>query len=290
MPPTLAPGPTRKRQPRRPAEHGHPGGAIAITAQTRRYEWTGPLCMAQRFADGGELELNEVSSACWWQIYKFRSGLVPPERYPYGPYGRTHGLRYGEFFDSRERSFMLRPVMHVWSKTVTTLTAEPSWYCSSRLSTSGPRTPAPASGERRDPPEAATLGSFRMPLADGHSQAVAVWRAGICGSDRTEFAVRGGVAHMVIVRHQGVVILGDRDLRPAARWAAVRDQLVESLPALRAGPWPKYLLAGVSKASSGPWTAKPRTRGSGASRLMYAGACRRESCRWFPVPDTEKDV
>ena len=59
-----------------------------------------------------------------WQIYKFRSGLVPPERYPYGPYGRTHGLRYGEFFDSRERSFMLRPVMHVWSKTVTTLTAE----------------------------------------------------------------------------------------------------------------------------------------------------------------------
>jgi hypothetical protein len=33
MPPTLAPGPTRERQPRRPAEHGHPGGAIAITAQ-----------------------------------------------------------------------------------------------------------------------------------------------------------------------------------------------------------------------------------------------------------------
>jgi hypothetical protein len=65
MPPTLAPGPTRKRQPRRPAEHGHPGGAIAITAQTRRYEWTGPLCTAQRFADGGELALNEVSSACW---------------------------------------------------------------------------------------------------------------------------------------------------------------------------------------------------------------------------------
>jgi hypothetical protein len=49
---------------------------------------------------------------------------VPPERYPYGPYGRTHGLRYGEFVDSRERSFMLRPVMHVRSKTVTTLTAE----------------------------------------------------------------------------------------------------------------------------------------------------------------------
>jgi hypothetical protein len=33
-----------------------------------------------------------------------------------------------------------------------------------------------------------------------------------------------------------------------------------------------------------------RTRGSGAGRLLYAGACQRESCRWFPVPDTEKDV
>src|ERR1700750_481539 len=33
MPPMLAPGPTRKLQPRRPAEHGNPGGAIAITAQ-----------------------------------------------------------------------------------------------------------------------------------------------------------------------------------------------------------------------------------------------------------------
>ena len=53
MPPTLAPGPTRERQPRRPAEHGHAGGAIAITAQTRRYEWTGPLCTAQRFAEQG---------------------------------------------------------------------------------------------------------------------------------------------------------------------------------------------------------------------------------------------
>ena len=53
------------------------------------------------------------------------------------------------------------------------------------------------------------------------------------------------------------MILGDRDLRPAARWAAVRDQPVESLPAIRAGPRPKHLPAGVSKASSGPWTARP---------------------------------
>jgi hypothetical protein len=59
-----------------------------------------------------------------WRIYKFRNSIVTPDRYPYGPYGRTHGLRHGEFFDPRERYFMLRPVMHVWSKIVTTLTAE----------------------------------------------------------------------------------------------------------------------------------------------------------------------
>jgi hypothetical protein len=96
---------------------------------------------------------------------------------------------------------MLRPVMHVWSKTFTTLAAETLPELFQQAVDLRRRTPAPASGERRDPPEAAMLGSFRMPLADGHSQAVAVWRAGICGSDRTEFAVRDGVAHMVIVRH-----------------------------------------------------------------------------------------
>lgn len=66
--------------------------------------------------DGGRLA---------WRIYKFHgSALIPPDRYQYGPYGRTHGLGHREFFDPRERSFMLHPVMHVWSKTVTALTAE----------------------------------------------------------------------------------------------------------------------------------------------------------------------
>ena len=74
--------------------------------------------------NSANLVYERVDDRLAWQIYKFRSGLVPPDRYPYGPYGRTHGLRHGEFFDPRERSFMLRPVMHVWSKTVTTLTAE----------------------------------------------------------------------------------------------------------------------------------------------------------------------
>ncbi len=57
-----------------------------------------------------------------WQVYKFRAGIVPPDRYEYGPYGRTHGLRHGEFFNSQERYFMIHPVMHVWSKTTASLT------------------------------------------------------------------------------------------------------------------------------------------------------------------------
>lgn len=66
--------------------------------------------------DGGRLA---------WRIYKFHgSALIAPGRYHYGPYGRTHGLGHREFSDPRERSFMLHPVMHVWSKTVTALTAE----------------------------------------------------------------------------------------------------------------------------------------------------------------------
>ena len=73
---------------------------------------------------------------------------------------------------------MLRPVMHVWSKTVTTLTAETLLELFQQALDLRPPNPAPASGERRDPPEAATLGSFRMPLADGHSRGrrcVACW-------------------------------------------------------------------------------------------------------------------
>jgi hypothetical protein len=70
------------------------------------------------------LVYEQVGDRLAWQIYKFRSSFVPPDRYSYGPYGRTHGLLVGQFFDPLERNYMLRPVTHVWSKTVTTLTAE----------------------------------------------------------------------------------------------------------------------------------------------------------------------
>jgi hypothetical protein len=74
--------------------------------------------------NSANLVYEQVGDRLAWQTYKFRNGLVQPDRYRYGPYGRTHGLRHGEFFNPQERSFMLHPVMHVWSKTVTPLTAE----------------------------------------------------------------------------------------------------------------------------------------------------------------------
>ncbi|MFE1852162.1 hypothetical protein [Streptomyces sp. NPDC059489] len=67
---------------------------------------------------------EQVGDRLAWQIYKFRSSFVPPDKYPFGPYGRTHGLRHGEFFDGDQRYFMLHPAMHVWSKTIETLTPE----------------------------------------------------------------------------------------------------------------------------------------------------------------------
>ena len=57
-----------------------------------------------------------------WQVYKFRAGMVPPARDQYGPYGRTHGLRRGEFLNPGERHWMIHSGMHVWSKTITPLT------------------------------------------------------------------------------------------------------------------------------------------------------------------------
>jgi hypothetical protein len=61
-----------------------------------------------------------------WRIYKFHSSaFIQPDKYrAFGPYGRTHGLGTQKFFDPQERSYMLHPVTHVWSKTVTPLTAE----------------------------------------------------------------------------------------------------------------------------------------------------------------------
>jgi hypothetical protein len=66
---------------------------------------------------------EQVEDRYAWRVYKFHgSGLIRPDSYRFGPYGRTHGFDEGTF--ANERSYMLRPGTHVWSKTVELLTAE----------------------------------------------------------------------------------------------------------------------------------------------------------------------
>jgi len=68
---------------------------------------------------------EQVGDRLGWQAYRFHCFTADPSRYRYGPYGRTHGFRHGEFFNARERYVMIRPVMfHAWTKTVVPLTAE----------------------------------------------------------------------------------------------------------------------------------------------------------------------
>jgi hypothetical protein len=47
--------------------------------------------------------------------------------------------------------------------------------------------------------------------------------------------------------------------------------------------WRIYKFRRCLRHRAGPGRPSPHP-GSGVGRLMYAGACRRESCRWFPVP------
>jgi len=70
------------------------------------------------------LVYEQIGDRLGWQVYKFRNGVVPPDKYPYGPYGRTHGLRDTDFFNSRERYIMIHGGTHVWSKTVVRLAAD----------------------------------------------------------------------------------------------------------------------------------------------------------------------
>jgi hypothetical protein len=74
--------------------------------------------------NSANLVYEQAGDRLAWQIYRF-SGGGSPDRYRYGPYGRTHGLSERAFFDPRERLQMIRPAMfHPWTKTVTPLNAE----------------------------------------------------------------------------------------------------------------------------------------------------------------------
>ena len=68
---------------------------------------------------------EQVGDRLGWQVYRFRaSGHVPPDKYTFGPYGRTHGLSNEDFLGQWGRHFMLHPAMHVWEMNRTELTTE----------------------------------------------------------------------------------------------------------------------------------------------------------------------
>jgi hypothetical protein len=95
--------------------------------------------------NAANLVYEQVGDRMGWQVYRFRAGLVPPDKYQYGPYGRTHGLRHGDFFNAQERYVMIHPAMHVWSKTVIPFTADTALELFKEAVDLQPPTPAPAS-------------------------------------------------------------------------------------------------------------------------------------------------
>lgn len=76
----------------------------------------------RRYTDNlnvGNIVYEQIGERLEWNLYRFRAGIVPPDRYArYGPWGRVHGLSRELFFDPRERGVMVRPAMHVWQKDV----------------------------------------------------------------------------------------------------------------------------------------------------------------------------
>jgi serine/threonine protein kinase len=88
----------------------------------------GSAFITNRRCSGGLTSANivyeKIDDRLGWQIYKFRNGIVPPDEYLYGPYGRTHGLKKEHFLDPQERYFMIHTATHAWSKTVIPLTSD----------------------------------------------------------------------------------------------------------------------------------------------------------------------
>lgn len=89
--------------------------AAAVNITNRRYD---------RDLLAANLVYEQVGDRLGWRVYRFTVGMVDPRQYPYGPYGRTHGLRHQDFFDRSGRYFMIHPAMHVWQKSVELLTSE----------------------------------------------------------------------------------------------------------------------------------------------------------------------
>jgi hypothetical protein len=75
--------------------------------------------------NAANLVYEQVGDRLGWQIYRFRAaGLTVPDNYTFGPFGRTHGLKYEDFFGKWGRPFMIRPAgFHAWQKSVEPLTS-----------------------------------------------------------------------------------------------------------------------------------------------------------------------
>ena len=61
---------------------------------------------------------EQVEGRYVWQVYSFHSSaLIPPDRYRYGPYSRTHGLHHRHFLAATERYRMIHSSgMGVWNR------------------------------------------------------------------------------------------------------------------------------------------------------------------------------
>jgi hypothetical protein len=86
------------------------------------------VIMNRRFnreLNAANLVYEQVADRLGWQVYRFRPGMVAaPDKYQFGPYGRTHGLSHEDFFGRWGRHFMVHSAMHAWQKAVVPLTAE----------------------------------------------------------------------------------------------------------------------------------------------------------------------
>jgi serine/threonine protein kinase len=89
--------------------------ACAVTISNR---WYGNELNA------ANLVYEQLGDRFGWQIYRFRATTARPDRYPYGPHGRTHGLEYQDFYGQWGRRFMIHPVRHVWQMAVERLSTD----------------------------------------------------------------------------------------------------------------------------------------------------------------------
>jgi hypothetical protein len=99
-------------------------GCVAITNPRFAAKLNSGNLVYEHTLRSANLVYEQTGGRLGWQVYKFRNGVVPPNKYPYGPYGRTHGLRDTHFFNPQIRYSMIHGGIQAWSKTIEPLTAD----------------------------------------------------------------------------------------------------------------------------------------------------------------------